>query len=87
MQLGVDDLDTGQTRLGLDVNGDTATIVRNGNRRVRVQYDRDLVAVSSQRLINGVVDDLPQAVHEAPRVRGADVHSRSLTDRLKPLKD
>ena len=42
---------------------------------------------AGQRLVDAVVDDLPQAVHEPAGVGGADVHARALADRLEPLED
>ena len=41
----------------------------------------------AERLVHGVVDDLPQAVHQPAGVGGADVHARPLADGLEPLED
>ncbi len=41
----------------------------------------------AERLVHAVVDDLPQAVHQAPGVGGADVHAGTLAHRLEPLED
>jgi hypothetical protein len=49
--------------------------------------DLDPVGRAGQRLVDPVVDDLPQAVHEAARVGGPDVHPRPLADRLQALED
>ena len=57
------------------------------HRAVGVQDDVDLVAVAVQFLVDRVVDDLPQTVHEATGVRGADVHAWPLAYRLQALKD
>ncbi|ALM38000.1 hypothetical protein SFR_1385 [Streptomyces sp. FR-008] len=46
-----------------------------------------MVAVAAEGLVDGVVDDLPEAVHEAAAVGGPDVHARSLTDRFEPFQD
>ena len=53
---------------------------------VGVQDDVDALAVAAERLVDGVVDDLPEAVHQTARVGGADVHARALADRLEPLE-
>ena len=45
------------------------------------------VAVPAERLVDGVVDDLPEAVHEPARVGRADVHAGALADRLESLED
>ena len=45
-----------------------------------------LRAVAGEGLVDGVVDDLPQAVHETARVGRADVHAGPLADRLEPFE-
>ena len=51
--------------------------------------DRDLdpVAVAGQRLVDGVVHDLPHQVVQAALAGGADVHAGALADRLEALED
>ena len=46
-----------------------------------------LGAVPGEGLVDGVVDDLPQAVHEAAGVGGADVHARPLAHGLQSFED
>ena len=87
VQLGEDDLDAGQPRLGLDVDRDAAAVVADLDRAVGVQHDVDVVAVAAQRLVDRVVDDLPEAVHEAARVRRPDVHAGPLAHRLEALQN
>ena len=87
VELGVDDLDAGQALAGDDVNGDAAPVVCDGGGVVGVQAHVDGVAVSLEGLVDGVVNDLPQAVHEAPVVGGADVHAGALAHGLEPLED
>src|SRR3712207_7824043 len=50
-------------------------------------FRSDAGPVSRQRLVDGVVDDLPEAVHEPSGVGRPDVHPRALADRLEPLED
>src|SRR4051812_11294799 len=52
-----------------------------------MKLDVDVRAMTSQRLVDGVVDDLPQAVDQAARVGGPDVHARALADGLQTLQD
>ncbi len=87
MQLGHDDLDAGQAGLGLDVHGDAAAVVPDLDGGVLVEDHLDVVAVATQGLVDGIVDDLPQAVHEAPAVGRADIHAGTLADGLQPLED
>ncbi len=87
VQLGHHDLDAGQARLRLDVHGDAAAVVPHLHRPVVVEDHLDAVAVPAQGLVDGVVDDLPEAVHQAAAVRRADVHARPLADRFQALED
>ena len=54
---------------------------------VLLQRHRDAGAVAGQRLVDGVVDDLPDQVVQAALAGGADVHAGALADRLEPLED
>jgi hypothetical protein len=47
----------------------------------------DLGAITSERLIDCVIDDLIDKVVEAAFTGRADVHSWALADCLKPLED
>ena len=87
VQLGEDDLDAGQPGARLDVDGDPAAVVDDGDAAVGLQRDGDLAAVPAEGLVDGVVDDLPEAVHEAAGVGRPDVHRRPLADRLQTLED
>ena len=52
-----------------------------------MQDDLDVIAVTREGLVDGVVDDLPHAVHEAALVGRADVHARPFADGLEALED
>ena len=86
VQLGEDDLDAAQPRARLDVDGDAARLVAHLHAAVRVQHEVDRRPVAAERLVDRVVDDLPQAVHETAGVGGADVHARALADRFEALE-
>ena len=87
VQLGGHHLDARQPGLGLLVGGDAAAVVVHLGRAVGVQRDLDRVGRTGQRLVDAVVDDLPQAVHQAAGVGGPDVHARPLAHRLESLED
>ncbi len=87
VQLGEDDLDPGQPGARLDVDGDAAAVVADLDRAVAAEDDLDVGADPGEGLVDGVVDDLPEAVHEAALVGGADVHARALAHRLESLED
>ena len=84
---GEHDLGRRSLLLGVLVNRDPAAVVDDGDRLVRVDRDRDVVAVAGERLVDRVVDDLPDQVVQAARPGRADVHARPLADRVEPAQD
>jgi hypothetical protein len=63
-----------------------AAIIRHRYRFVRVDRDYDGVAMTGERLINGVVDDLEDHVVQTGAIIGvADVHARPLSNGLEAL--
>ena len=83
---GQDHLDAGEPGLWLDVHRDAAPVVAYLDRPVRVQHHLDPVAVAGQGLVDRVVDDLPEAVHEPAAVRGPDVHAGALAHGVQALE-
>ena len=53
---------------------------------IGMQDDFDDRAVPTERLVDRVVDDLPQTVHQAPRIGGADVHARAFANRFEAFE-
>ncbi len=51
-----------------------------------MQGDLDALGDLGQGLVDAVVDDLPDTVHEPAGVGGADVHAGSLADRFESLQ-
>lgn len=86
VQLGHHDFDTGQAGLGLHVDRDAAAVVPDLDGVVVVKDDLDVIAVAAESLVDRVVDDLPEAVHEAAAVSRPDVHPGALTHRFEPLE-
>jgi hypothetical protein len=72
---------------GGGVGGDAAPVVLDPHPAVLEQREDDPVAVSGQRLVDRVVDDLPDQVVEPALAGRADVHARTLADGLEPLED
>ncbi len=87
MQLGHHDLDAGQPGPRLGVHGDAAPVVVHLGGSVRVEHDLDGRAMPGQGLVDGVVDDLPQAVHQTAAVGRPDVHPGAFADSLQALQD
>ena len=71
----------------MDVDRDAATVVDDLDAAVGEHRDDDPVAVAGQRLVDGVVDDLPHQVVQAALAGRADVHARALAHRLEALED
>ena len=87
VQHGEDDLDRGLALGAVDVDGDTATVVDDAHGAVGKDRDIDRVAVSGERLIDRVVDDLVHQVVESARARRADVHTGAFAYRLETLEN
>ena len=86
VQLGQDDLDACKASFRLDIDWDAAAVVINLDRAVGMQDHLDVVASARERLIDGIVDDLPQAVHQALAVGRADIHARAFAHSVEPLE-
>src|SRR5690606_35268256 len=69
-------------------DGNAAAVVGNRHRAVAVQRHLDDVAVTRQRLVDGVVDDLVDHMVQARAVVGvADVHAGALAHRVEPAQN
>ena len=87
VQDGHDDLDRGPLLDRVHVDRDATAVVLDPDAAVVQQGDADRVAVAGQRLVDGVVDDLPDHVVQAALTGGADVHAGALADRLEALEN
>ena len=58
MEDGVNNGDSGQAGIRLDIHGDAAAVIRDLNDVVLEDLDLNVVAVTGQRLVDGVVHDL-----------------------------
>ena len=79
--------DRGHLLAGRGVGRDAAAVVLDPDAAVGLQGQHDPVAVTGQRLVDRVVDDLPDQVVEAALTGRADVHARPLAHRLEALQD
>ena len=86
VQHRVHDLQRGTARLRLDIHGDAAAVVGDGDRPVGVDRHADMRAEAGQRLVDGVVHDLVNEVMQAGRGGGADIHARALPDGLQAFE-
>ena len=74
---------TGRVR----VDRDAAAVVVDAAAAVGEQRDGDARAVAGHRLVDGVVDDLPDQVVQPGQAGRADVHARALAHRIEALED
>ena len=72
---------------GLMSTGMPRPVVDDAAAAVGQQGDVDAVAVAGHRLVDGVVDDLPDEVVQAVETGRADVHAGPFADRLEALQD
>jgi hypothetical protein len=66
---------------------DATAIVDDGDRRVGMDRDHDVVAMARECLVDRVVDHFPHEVVQAAGAGGSDVHAGPLADRLQTLQD
>ncbi len=71
---------------GVRIDRDAPPVVDDAAAAVGQQRDVDAGAVARHRLVDGVVDDLPDEVVKAARTRRPDVHAGALPDRFEALE-
>src|SRR3990170_1774404 len=77
----------GQAVLRVDLDGDSASIVRDRHGAVAVDRDLDVLAESHHRFVDRIVHDLVDEVVQPPFVEAADIHRGALSDGLKALQN
>lgn len=86
VQLGHDHLD-GRHPLRVHRDRNTAAVVHDLDTAIGQQRDVDTRGVTRHRLVDRVVDDLPDQVVQTSLARGADVHTGPFTNRLEALEN
>ena len=71
----------------MEVDRETTAVVGDPDAAVGEQHHVDGVAVSGERLVDRVVDDLPDEVVQTALAGGPDVHTGPLADRLQTLEN
>jgi hypothetical protein len=66
---------------------DATAVVGDLDAAVAEDLDVDPSGVTRHRLVDRVVDDLPDQVVQAALTRGTDVHARTFPDRLQSLEN
>ena len=72
---------------GVDVYGNTATIVDYADTAVFAHEDFNVVTVAGERLINRVVDDLIDQVVKTTGTGRTDIHTGALANCFKAFKN
>ena len=86
VQHGHDDLRCGPAFFGMFVDRDAATVIRDRDGFVGVNRNRDDAAMTGERLVDRVIDDLENHMVQPGAVIGVtDVHSGPLANGLKAL--
>jgi hypothetical protein len=80
VKLREDQFHAGEARFWLDINGNPAPSVVHLNAAIGLNHDRDVCAVTGNRFVDRVVDEFPEAVHEASGIGRPDVHAGALSD-------
>jgi hypothetical protein len=88
MELGHDDLGGRDAFLLMDADRNAAAVIGDRARAVGVERHRDGVAITFERLVDRIVDDLVDHVVQARAVIGvADIHAGALAHGVEALED
>ena len=88
VERGEDDLERIAPALLVPVDGDAASVVGDRHRpAVGVERDADVRGMPVHRLVDGVVEDLPDQMMQPGRAHAADVHAGTAAHRLQPFED
>ena len=85
---GEDRLERDLLRLRMLVDRDAPAVVLDGQRRaVGVQRDADVRGVAVHRLVDGIVENLPDEMVQPRRADAADIHPGTFPDGLESLEN
>ncbi len=84
VQARQDQLDAADLLLGMNINRHAAAVVLHLQRTVLEHRDVDVLAVSRQRLVDAVVDDL---VRQVVWARGVGIHARAPAHRVQAAQN
>ena len=79
-------LQRGAARLGLNVHGNAASVIADGDGVAVVDGHMNIGTKARQRLVDGVVHDLIDQMVQAAGTGRADIHTGPLTHGLQPLQ-
>jgi hypothetical protein len=70
----------------MHVHGNATTVVTDGHGTVYVDGYLNLAAKPGEMLVDGIVQDLEDAMMQAALIGVADIHSGAFAHRLQPLQ-
>ena len=71
--------------LGMNIDGDAAAIVPDGNGAIDVNGNVNVLAIAGQMFVDGVVEHLEDTMVQPPFIRVAYVHPRAFADGFQTL--
>ena len=86
VQLGEHEFERGHALLRVDIDGNAAAVVGDGDHFAVGDFHDDVRAAAGQRLVDGVVDDLPDQVVQRTTIGATDVHAGPHAYGLKTLE-
>ena len=75
------------SRLWMDIDRDTTSIIFDRDRSIGVHIHEDMLRMSCHRLIDRVIDDLPDEMMETLFIGLTDIHSWSFSDGLESFEN
>ena len=86
VQAGENEFHAGDAFFLVDIDGNAASVVANGNRTIRMNGHIDMGTMACQKFIDRVVKNLAHAMVERTFVGAADVHAGLFTHGLQSLE-
>jgi hypothetical protein len=87
MQRGHDHLESRSLLFGMQVHRDPASIIPDCNGSILVDGHQNSIAVTCERLVNGVVHHLVDQVMKTAHTHIADIHGGAFTNGFQPFED
>ena len=72
---------------GMDIDRNTAAIIRHGDGVIDIDNDFDVAAVAGERFVNGIVDDFIDEMVEAAFMCVANIHGRAFADGFQAFQN
>ena len=86
VQVGQHELERRDFLFRVHGDRDTAAVIFDGQRTIRMNLDLDALAITSERFVDRVIDDFIDTMVEARFVRIANIHTGSFTHGLQALE-